>query len=538
MNIFELLAPMTYWILIVLWTLILIFYLRRMRSKKLKTHLFNTLLIILAIDAFRTLFESTYFGAWYTSLAGFLPKTIHTFLIRPEMVIIPKLLNVIAAFLIITILIRRWIPQEEKEIGDLEVLVQERTAEFTETNKQLQKEIIQRKRAEEETRLAYTELDHIFNTSIAQCVIDKKQNILRVNDEFSKLFNIEKDKVMNKKCYDVFQISMCKPPDCPLSKIIQGEKPKDYEFDKKFNDGREISCIVSPTPYYKNNGELKGIVVTITDITARKQMEEQAKLHQEQLIQADKMASLGVLVSGVAHEINNPNSFITLNAPIFEKVWDNILPVLENHYQDRGDFFMGSMSFLEVRKMIPELLSGMVDGSKRINQIVSKLKDFARKEPADLDEEVEMNNVVSSALTLLDNMIKEATNNFSVDYSDNIPSFSGNSQQIEQVIVNLIINACQAIDDRNKGIAISTAFDSNSKCIVFTIRDEGKGIPKDLREKIFDPFFTSKRSSGGTGLGLSISSSIIQAHKGTIRVASTSGKGSTFTIKIPIVRKV
>jgi len=109
-NIFTYLTPMTYWILIVLWLFILWFYLKRLRSKELKGRLISVLIIILAIDAFRTLFESFYFGAWYTALAGFLPKSVHTFLIKPEMVFIPKIINVIAAVIVIVLLIYKWLP--------------------------------------------------------------------------------------------------------------------------------------------------------------------------------------------------------------------------------------------------------------------------------------------------------------------------------------------------------------------------------------------------------------------------------------------
>ena len=115
MKIFELMTPVTYWLLIIMWTFILAFYIKRLRSPKLESRLFTTLLIILAIDSFRTLFESLYFGAWYTSRSGLLPIAIFDFLVRPENVFIPKFLNVIAAVLIIVILLRRWLPQEEQE---------------------------------------------------------------------------------------------------------------------------------------------------------------------------------------------------------------------------------------------------------------------------------------------------------------------------------------------------------------------------------------------------------------------------------------
>lgn len=147
MDFFRLFTPISYWALVLLWSFIFIFYLRRIFIRKLESKLFVTLLVILAIDAFRTLFESIYFGAWYTSLVGFIPASIHDFLIRPENVFIPKIINVIAAVLVILIVLRHWIPEE--------------AAERERQNKYLQKlenEIIERKKAENEKEKLISDL--------------------------------------------------------------------------------------------------------------------------------------------------------------------------------------------------------------------------------------------------------------------------------------------------------------------------------------------------------------------------------------------
>jgi len=176
MDIFRLITPATYWVLIVMWTIILVFYVSRIRSRRLQSRLIYTLIIILAIDAFRTLFESLYFGAWYTSLAGFIPKEIHTFLIRPEMVMIPKFLNVIAAAAIIAILLRRWLPQEEFEISQMESLIKERTSEIVAVNEKLRKEITERKQAEEQIlrqSAVLNAINKVFRETL-RCETDEK----------------------------------------------------------------------------------------------------------------------------------------------------------------------------------------------------------------------------------------------------------------------------------------------------------------------------------------------------------------------------
>ena len=148
LTFFKLLTPITYWLLIALWAFILYFYLKRLRADWHQGSLMLVLFVILTIDAFRTLFESVYFGAWYTARVELLPKSIHDFLVQPQMVIIPKLLNVFAAGLIITILFRYWIPREGEEIKVLETTVDKRTRELSRTVEKLESEIEHRKRME------------------------------------------------------------------------------------------------------------------------------------------------------------------------------------------------------------------------------------------------------------------------------------------------------------------------------------------------------------------------------------------------------
>jgi len=314
---------------------------------------------------------------------------------------------------------------------------------------------------------------------------------------------------------------------------LTGYPVKAFE-EKKELAGRQIWCSINPAPYRDIGGELIGMVVTIIDITEQKRAEEQARLNREQLLQADKMASLGLLVSGVAHEINNPNSFITLNAPVFKRVWNSLLPIIEDYYREKGDFPIGNLSFPELRKMVPDLLDGMIEGARRINRIVKNLKDFSRKEPAEMQQSVDINQVVDSALTLLDSTIKKATDRFSVAYDDRIPVIRGSSQQIEQVVVNIIINACQALENRSQGIFVSTAYENDGGSVVLRVRDEGRGVPEAIQKSIFDPFFTTRRDTDGTGLGLSITANIIHTHQGNIAVESMVGQGSLFTVSLPV----
>jgi PAS domain S-box-containing protein len=273
---------------------------------------------------------------------------------------------------------------------------------------------------------------------------------------------------------------------------------------------------------------------TVEDITGQKKAEEKAKQQEQQLIQADKMVALGTLVSGVAHEINNPNNFIMMNTPLLLELWQETCPILERYYETSGDFSIKGFNYSELKAAVPDLFAGIINGTKRIKNIVAELKDFARRENNDINQKVDIDEVVKTAVNLTSMMIEKSTRHFSVRYGKNIPGFKGNFQRLEQVIVNLIQNSCEALPDKEKEISISTDFDKGTGLITVKVTDEGTGIEPQHLKFIMDPFFTTKRDSGGTGLGLSISAAIINRQGGSLSFASQPGKGTTATITIPV----
>jgi signal transduction histidine kinase len=223
-----------------------------------------------------------------------------------------------------------------------------------------------------------------------------------------------------------------------------------------------------------------------------------------------------------------------LNAPLLLETWESSKPILEEYYEKNGDFIIGGMKYTEMRENIPVLFSGILDGSKRIKQIVEDLRDFVRRDTSDMSQWVDVDAVLRSAVALLSNIIMKSTNHFSIKYGNHLPLLKGNFQRLEQVIINLIQNGCQALRDTRKSIFVSTAYDEKRQSIVVRVEDEGVGIPSEILPHITDPFYTTKADSGGLGLGLSISSKIVKEHGGTLTFASEPGKGTKAEIVLPI----
>ncbi len=328
-----------------------------------------------------------------------------------------------------------------------------------------------------------------------------------------------------KKVYETFNV---------VYRTGKATKAVDWETSRADRSKRLLETSVSLMR--DPAGEPVGFRGVARDVTERKNAEEQAKILQQQLMLASKMVALGMLVSGVAHEINNPNNFIMLNAPILSEAWQDAMPILENYYEENGDFILGGMKYSEMRLKYPELFSGILDGANRINHIVTDLKNYVKDDTADLTQTVDINSVLKSAIKFVSNLIEKATHHFSIEYGENIPRLKGNFQQLEQVIINLLQNACHALQDNAKGISVSSGFDKQRAMIVIRVRDEGIGIPPDILPLITDPLFTTKHDSGGFGLGLSISSSIIKEHGGSMNFTSEINNGTTAEILLPIDR--
>jgi signal transduction histidine kinase len=257
---------------------------------------------------------------------------------------------------------------------------------------------------------------------------------------------------------------------------------------------------------------------------------------QKQLVQTEKQASLGQLVAGIAHEINNPIQFIHGNMAILSEAFGDVLPLLDEQEVRRPGLRIARLDYAFFRKHVTLLLRDMSDGAARIGAIVRDLKTFARRDEGRLDENVDLNEVVAASVRLLHNHLKR----FRVeqDLDPALPALRGNVTQLQQVAVNVLQNAAQALNGSAHGtIRVRTQLDGGGERVRLTIEDDGCGIAPDVKDRIFDPFFTTKQRFGGTGLGLAITYGIIQQHQGQIEVDTSVGKGTAFHFLLPVRRK-
>ncbi len=283
---------------------------------------------------------------------------------------------------------------------------------------------------------------------------------------------------------------------------------------------------------------------------ANENLEEKVKQQAAMIVQSEKMATIGLLAAGVAHEINNPITFINANLSALKKYLKKIFHLNQLYETMAGigpdemetivekiDGFKEKHKTEFIMEDLENLANETIRGIERIKNIVQDLKTFSRKDESDYTL-VDINETINATLKLVENELKQSAT-ITKDL-DTLPQIKCFPQKISQVLLNLLINAGHAIEAKGT-IGIATAVVSNGRrktdqFVQIKITDTGRGIPEEHLSRLFDPFFTTKPVGTGTGLGLSVAYEIITAHKGQINADSTVGEGTCFTILLPVHR--
>ena len=255
---------------------------------------------------------------------------------------------------------------------------------------------------------------------------------------------------------------------------------------------------------------------------------------ERQLIQAEKMSSLGLLVSATAHELQNPNGVFTLNLPILKDYLEELLPILDRQCKEQDDCILYRMSYREIREDIIRIIANLEQSSREISTFISNLKGFSRPSEEMKLESADLKSIVAQVVSICRNQIAKTIKSFTVDIPEDYPLVMTDTQALKQILLNLLLNAAQAADKENSSLKVKAiSGDTWREHTIIEISDNGCGMDEATRQKIFDPFFTTKSATKGTGLGLYICYNLLESMGGHIEVESEPGKGSTFRITVP-----
>lgn len=371
-------------------------------------------------------------------------------------------------------------------------------------------------------------------------LVDRNDRVVRANKAINTLYGLEVDDLLGTNWRSLL----------PEELANLGQLPAEGQFHDTQQD-KWLQFHIFPFKEGEFTTEIAQII-TIHDTTAMWQMNQdlsdayvQMKSAQGQMVHQEKMASIGQLAAGVAHEINNPTGFIASNLTSLAKYTKRLsehIEFLDNIIHTSGDEenvaavkqHQKQLKLNFIQDDIADLIEESLEGAQRITKIVQNLKSFSRVDGTD-SAVSNLHECLDSALSIGWNEIKYKAE-VKKDYQD-IPNIYCSAQELNQVFLNLMVNAAQAMPEaegKSLGeIKISTA--TEESWVVIKISDNGSGIPKEIISRIFEPFFTTKDVGKGTGLGLSICYDIIQKHHGKLSVESELGVGTTFTIKLPII---
>jgi PAS domain S-box-containing protein len=370
---------------------------------------------------------------------------------------------------------------------------------------------------------------------------------LGCNERFGRqVLGMDREAIIGKTVFDLASPELARDYERMDRELFENPPIQTYEASVRFaEDGTEHRIRFYKAVYEDRQKCIAGLIGVMLDITDLRETEKELKAKQNQLIQADKMASIGQLAAGVAHEINNPIGFITSNLHTLKEYTGTLTRLIDRYVEfeqavrdgdeERIRGLRDSLGEIReeedlefIREDLSALLDESVEGTSRVKEIVQNLKTFARVDDVQV-KEADVNELIESTLKIVWNELKYKC--VVVKNYGKLPRLRCYPQKLNQVFMNLLVNAAQAIPEKGE-IRIETAV-RNEEAVVW-IQDNGSGIPADRLSRIFEPFFTTKPVGKGTGLGLSISYGIIRNHGGKLDVESEPGRGTCFVIRLPL----
>jgi signal transduction histidine kinase len=420
-------------------------------------------------------------------------------------------------------LIFKTLKEREEKLSHFNVELEKRVEQRTVA---LQKEVKDRKQVQRELLRSKAMLQSVFDgISEPLLFLDKNLTLKILNKSAFEYYGKKGRDALGKPCYFAFLKRSNPCEDCIIASAVSEGRYGNFERKGFMKPERLERVIIYPVR--KKSGSNGSFIVRISDITESKMLERR-------LIQNEKMASLGVLISGIAHEINNPNNYISVNIPILRDYLNVVIPIVDEYAQNHPDLEIMHMSYAEFREDIFELLDNVQHGSRQIKSIVRDLKGFSKPDAHQKNEKIDLKPLIEKVISFCRAKIERNVKTFKIQIPEHLPEARVESQLLEQILINLLINAAQAFDqpaDNNSMVHLSVSVDNGRKNrLVIEVSDNGKGMDEGTMEKIFDPFFTTKSLEGGTGLGMYIVHNLIEKLDGKIEVESRLGQGTHFKV--------
>jgi signal transduction histidine kinase len=266
----------------------------------------------------------------------------------------------------------------------------------------------------------------------------------------------------------------------------------------------------------------------------RLEVQEERQKIMAKLIQTNRMTSLGLLISSIAHNINTPNGAIKLAAQHVAASWKDALPILEQATEEEGDFTLGGLPFGVAKAEIKGANESILSNADRVERIIRDLRTYNLGERNELSPGVSVNRVVEEALTIIRAHSRQGEIAIIPSLAVNLPGITGNQYQLEQVAVNLLLNAVQEMPDNKGTVTVRTEYAPEEAEVRIIVIDHGSGITPEVRKHLFEPFFSTRIDKGGSGLGLYISNFIVQEHKGRLSIEPATDAGTAATVHLPV----
>ena len=416
-------------------------------------------------------------------------------------------------------------------IKALEALLEQKTKELNDASESFRKQINERIQTEKALRQSEEKYRRIFE-SIQDIYVETSLDgiILEVSPSVEKRFKYTRAELIGTSLNRIY--ASAGERRAIIKTILADGNILNHKIELLDKDGETAHCLLNASLLRDSRQRPYKIVSSLRDMTEIKKTALALEKARTDLYQAQKMKTLGTLVSGVAHEINNPTNLIMLNIHLFKGLWQDLLPVLTDISENDPDRKFGGLSIKFLEENLLLLITDTEMAVSRIAEIVKSLKEFYRRSSVSDKLPLDINAAVNNALKLTGTMLRKSGIELHTELQSNLPKINANLQGVEQILMNLIINAGESIEHGNGRIEVKTGLAPDKK-IVVTVADNGKGVAPDMVDSLFDPFVTNKQDAGGTGLGLSVTYSLIQAHEGKISFRNRKSGGTEFAVVFP-----